>query len=82
MTSTAAATLLESYADRVPLRIVERTGGTGVGAALAAGYEAARGEIVMRCDDDLTPAPGFLAAHLARHRAAPGRRRPRWAWSR
>lgn len=63
--------LLESYADRVPLRVVERTGGTGVGAALAAGYEAARGEIVMRCDDDLTPRPGFLAAHLARHRARP-----------
>jgi len=63
--------LLESYADRVPLRIVDRTGGTGVGAALAAGYEAARGEIVMRCDDDLTPRPGFLAAHLARHRARP-----------
>ena len=57
--------LLESYADRVPLRIVQRTGGQGVGAALAAGYAEAHGEIVLRCDDDLTPAPGFLAAHLA-----------------
>lgn len=63
--------LLASYADRVPLRVVERTGGNGVGAALAAGYAEARGEIVLRCDDDLTPAPGFLAAHLARHRARP-----------
>lgn len=63
--------LLESYADRVPLRVVERTAGAGVGAALAAGYAAARGEIVLRCDDDLTPTPGFLAAHLARHRSRP-----------
>ena len=66
--------LLESYADRVPLRIVERTGGGGVAAALAAGYAEARGEIVLRCDDDLTPPPGFLAAHLARHRDRPGGR--------
>ena len=50
--------LLESYADRVPMRIVERAGGDGVAAALAAGYEEARGEIVLRCDDDLTPPPG------------------------
>jgi GT2 family glycosyltransferase len=63
--------LLESYADRVPLRMVERTGGAGVAAALAAGHDEARGEIVLRCDDDLTPPPGFLAAHLARHRARP-----------
>ena len=63
--------LLESYADRVPLRIVERTGGGGVGAALAAGYAEARGEVVLRCDDDLTPPPGFLAAHLSRHRDRP-----------
>ncbi|GAA5108211.1 hypothetical protein GCM10023339_06990 [Alloalcanivorax gelatiniphagus] len=63
--------VIEAYADRVPLRIVERDGGSGVAAALAAGYEAARGEIVVRCDDDLTPRPGFLAGHLARHRERP-----------
>lgn len=63
--------VIEAYADRVPLRIVERTGGDGVSAALAAGYDAARGEIVLRCDDDLTPGSGFLAGHLARHRARP-----------
>ena len=63
--------LIEAYADRLPLRIVERTAGAGVAAALAAGYEAAHGEIVLRCDDDLTPPPGFLAAHLARHRDRP-----------
>ncbi|GAA1916974.1 glycosyltransferase family 2 protein [Nocardioides hwasunensis] len=68
--------VIEAYADRVPLRIVERAGGTGVAAALAAGYDSADGEIVVRCDDDLTPPPGFLAGHLARHRARPPDARP------
>lgn len=69
--------LLESYADRIPLRIVERTGGTGVGAALAAGYEAARGEIVVRCDDDLTPGPA--SSPPTSRATAPARKgRPRW----
>lgn len=63
--------VIDTYADRLPVRVVRRVGGDGVSAALAAGYEAAQGEIVMRCDDDLTPRPGFLAGHLARHRARP-----------
>ncbi len=66
-----SAAVIEAYADRVPLRVVRRTGGDGVAAALAAGYREARGEIVLRCDDDLTPPPGLVAGHLARHRARP-----------
>jgi GT2 family glycosyltransferase len=63
--------VIEAYADRLPSRILERAGGDGVAAALAAGYDAAHGEIVLRCDDDLTPSPRFLAGHLARHRSRP-----------
>ncbi len=63
--------LLDAYADRLPLRAVELAGGSGVAAALAAGYNAARGEIVMRCDDDLTPGEGLVAGHLAHHRGRP-----------
>jgi GT2 family glycosyltransferase len=63
--------IVEAYADRLSLRIVERAGGDGVSAALAAGYDAAQGDIVLRCDDDLTPGSGFLAGHLARHRERP-----------
>lgn len=63
--------LVEASTDRLPMRVIRRPGGDGVAHALAAGYEAARGEIVMRCDDDLTPAPTLVAGHLARHRARP-----------
>ena len=63
--------VIEAYADRLHVRLVEHIGGDGVGAALAAGYDAALGEIVIRCDDDLTPSPGFLAGHLSRHRDRP-----------
>lgn len=63
--------VLDEYAHRLPMRVVERDGGDGVGAALRAGYAEAVGEIVLRCDDDLTPPVGFLAAHLARHRSRP-----------
>ena len=63
--------MVRRYLDRLPLRLIEPTGVGGVSAALAAGYEAARGEIVLRCDDDLTPPPGFVAGHLARHRGRP-----------
>ncbi|MDT0183424.1 glycosyltransferase [Microbacterium sp. ARD31] len=68
--------LLDAYIDRLPLRTVELAGGSGVAAALAAGYSAARGEIVMRCDDDLTPGTGLVAGHLAHHRARPAGARP------
>ena len=61
--------VVEAYADRLPLRILERTGGHGVAAALADGYAAAYGEIVLRCDDDLTPRAGLRRAPP---RAAPG----------
>ena len=63
--------VIDAYEDRLPLRILEPTEGTGVSAALATGYDEALGEIVLRCDDDLTPPLGFLAGHLARHRERP-----------
>ena len=63
--------VVKAYADTLPLRLVQVDRPRGVGAALATGYDAARGAIVMRCDDDLTPAPGLLRAHLARHRDRP-----------
>lgn len=63
--------LVDAYADRLPLRVVERAGGDGVSAALAAGYAEAAGDVVLRCDDDLTPPPDFLRRHVERHRSRP-----------
>lgn len=63
--------VVESYADRLPLRVISRESTGGVAAALSAGYAAALGDIVIRCDDDLTPARDFLARHLAWHRQRP-----------
>ena len=51
----------------LPLVVVHRPASTGVAAALNAGIRAARGHIVIRCDDDLTPAPDMVRRHLAHH---------------
>ena len=39
----------------------------GRAAACNMGLAAARGELIIILDDDMEPAPGFLAAHLAAH---------------
>ena len=66
-----SADVLASYAARLPLRLIRRDSSTGVAAALAQGYDSARGAIVIRCDDDLTPRPDFVARHLAWHQERP-----------
>ena len=37
--------------------------------ALNDGYAAARGRVLIRCDDDLTPGPDMIRRHLAHHAA-------------
>lgn len=66
-----SSAVLTSYAESLPLRVMTSAGGSGVGAALALGYDQAWGEILIRCDDDLTPTPDFVARHLAHHRRRP-----------
>lgn len=41
-------------------------------AALNAGFADARGDILIRCDDDLEPAPDYISAHKAAHAAEMG----------
>lgn len=41
----------------------------GRAAACNAGIRAARGDVIVLLDDDMEPAPGCLAGHLAAHRA-------------
>ncbi|ACU84114.1 glycosyl transferase [Brachybacterium faecium DSM 4810] len=39
----------------------------GIAGAAAAGYDAARGDLIVRCDADSRPSPGWLAAHQHAH---------------
>lgn len=39
----------------------------GIAAAASAGYDSARGELIVRCDADSRPAPGWIAAHESAH---------------
>lgn len=43
----------------------------GIAAAAATGYDAARGDLVLRCDADSRPRPDWVAAHRRAHRSAP-----------
>lgn len=53
--------------DDLPVRVVELPENRGRPAALNAGFAAAEGEVLIRCDDDLGVAPTFLARHVAAH---------------
>lgn len=60
-------TMLNAWRDRLPLLIVVFEENRGVVAALNAGYGAARGRVLIRCDDDLTPRSDFVDRHIAWH---------------
>lgn len=63
-----SAELVARYADRLDVRVLRAPEPGGVVAALNAGFAAARGRVLVRCDDDLTPGPGMVRGHLAHHR--------------
>ncbi|WP_392545017.1 glycosyltransferase [Oryzobacter telluris] len=50
------------------LTVVTRNRAGGAAVALNAGVAVARGRVIIRCDDDLTPAPDMVRRHLAHHR--------------
>lgn len=58
--------VVNSYA-HLPVRPIVLPENRGRVAALNAGHEAARGEILIRCDDDLEPYPDYVSNHLASH---------------
>lgn len=59
--------LLADFARRLPLRSLVADEPQGAIAALNAGYEAGRGEILIRLHDDLTPESSFIRRHVAWH---------------
>ena len=66
-----SASVLERYAAFAPVRSIVFPENRGRPAALNAGFEAATGEVVLRCDDDLAPGPAFLAGHVGAHTDGP-----------
>lgn len=61
-----SADLLSSY-EHLPVRPIVLPENRGRSEALNAGFAAARGDVLIRCDDDLDLPTSFLAAHLAHH---------------
>ncbi len=63
--------LVESWADRLNVRAITFPENRGRSEALNAGFNAARGRVLIRCDDDLEPGPDFVANHIAHHAGEP-----------
>lgn len=59
--------VLAPWQDKLPLRVVAFPENRGRPAALNAGFAAAGGRVLVRCDDDLTPKPDYVARHAAGH---------------
>lgn len=57
---------------RLDLRVLVLPENRGRVAALNAGLSAARGEVLVRCDDDLLPGPTYVLDHLRAHADGPG----------
>lgn len=58
--------LLEAE-QRFPVRVIVFPENRGRVAALNAGFTAAEGTVLIRCDDDLVPGPDYIAQHVLAH---------------
>ena len=58
---------IEAHRGELPLQVVRFEENRGRSAALNAGFAEAKGEVLIRCDDDLEPGPTYLADHVAAH---------------
>lgn len=64
-------TLVQEAAERgVPVRTIVLEENQGRVGALNAGFAAAQGHVLIRCDDDLEPGPSYVSDHIARHATA------------
>ena len=64
--SEAVVTSL-ALAEKLDVTVVVLEQNEGRPAALNAGFAAARGRVLIRCDDDLVPAPDFVERHCRLH---------------
>ena len=61
--------VLDVYRSRVPLRTVVHEVSLGVVEVLNDAFARSKGEVLIRCDDDLTPGHDFVRLHHAHHEA-------------
>ncbi len=59
--------VVRAWRERLDVRPVVLPENRGRSAALNAGFAEARGEVLLRCDDDLEPGPEHAARHVAHH---------------
>lgn len=62
--------LIASASQDIPVRALVLEENQGRVTALNAGFAASRGDVLIRCDDDLELAPNFVSAHVKRHRGS------------
>ncbi len=61
--------VLREFAAELPLRVIVRPRNGGVAAAMQEGVTAARGRIIIRCDNDLEPGRDYVSTHMSHHTA-------------
>lgn len=59
--------VVDEYASVLPIHLIVFGENRGRVSALNAGFQAAEGEIIIRCDDDFEPGPEHIAAHIKAH---------------
>lgn len=52
--------ILRTWEDRLPLQVLARPDNRGRSHTLNQGFEAARGQVMVRCDDDLLPGNNYV----------------------
>lgn len=62
--------VVDRGAARLPVRRITFPENRGRSAALNAGFDDARGHVLVRCDDDLIPRADYLTRHMRAHEAA------------
>lgn len=63
----ASAEVVDRWRESVPVRLVDLGTNQGRSAALNAGFDAAVGNVLVRCDDDLVPRPDYVRRHTEHH---------------
>lgn len=67
-----SADVVEAVRDELPVASIVFPENRGRAAALNAGFAAASGDVLIRCDDDLRPTPDYVGRTVDRHgRGAP-----------